>query len=131
MYGEVLAREYSNALYAKNHRLTVDAYAVQHPGQPSRQTIRSVGLHLASLCAVFEHDIPPHQATAFLQRLARRKDFAWLEPPDSVGEITVVHVHGASGPQEHARRVEEWAQSAWQAWAVHHGTVRGWVEGSL
>ena len=37
VFGEVLAREYSNALYMKNHRLTVDAYAVQHPGKPSRQ----------------------------------------------------------------------------------------------
>lgn len=128
IYGEVLAREYSNALYAKNHRLTVDAYAVQHPGQPSRQAIRSVCLHLSALCAVHEHWMPPHEATALLQRLADRNDYVWLEPPASLGDLTVADVHAAATPQEHLRRVEEWASSAWSAWSPHHETVRTWVE---
>jgi hypothetical protein len=35
-YGEVVAREYSDSSYAALHGLTVDAYAVQHPGPGSR-----------------------------------------------------------------------------------------------
>src|ERR1700688_1721358 len=31
-YGEVLAREYRDYRLARLHRLTVDTYAVQHPG---------------------------------------------------------------------------------------------------
>jgi len=30
LYTEVLAREYSDEIYWKVHRLTVDAYAIQH-----------------------------------------------------------------------------------------------------
>ncbi len=33
VYGEVLAKEYSDAAYYRVHRLTVDAYSAQHPVQ--------------------------------------------------------------------------------------------------
>lgn len=131
IYGEVLAREYSNALYTKNHRLTVDAYAVQHPGQPSRQTIRSVCMHLCSLCVVHDRGVPPHEATALLQRLAKREDYEWLEPPSSLGDVTVADVHAASEPQAHLLRVEEWARSAWSAWSLHRLKIQEWVSSVL
>ena len=38
-YGAVLAREYGNPKYARLRRLTVDTYAVQHPGTESQQSI--------------------------------------------------------------------------------------------
>ncbi len=67
-YGEVLAREYSDfPAYGALHRLTVDTYAVQHPGRPSPQCIQSVALHLMSLCLVLEREIEPRRATEFLQ----------------------------------------------------------------
>jgi hypothetical protein len=66
-FGEVLAREYSDFNYARMHRLTVDSYAVQHPGQPSPQSIQSVALHLISLSLVLQHAVPMHEATAVLQ----------------------------------------------------------------
>ena len=43
VYGEVLAREYEDPYFFEVHRLTVDAYAVQHPGSTDRQSIQSVG----------------------------------------------------------------------------------------
>ena len=46
IYGEVLAREYGEYAYPPVHRLTVDAYAAQHPGVPSRRSIQSVAIHL-------------------------------------------------------------------------------------
>jgi hypothetical protein len=49
LYGEVLAREYSDLAFWAAHRLTVDSYAVQHPGRSSPQTIQSVCVHLLSL----------------------------------------------------------------------------------
>ena len=56
-YGEVLAREYADPdLFAKVHRMSVDAYAVQHPGRPSPQSIQSVAVHLISLCTMIEKD---------------------------------------------------------------------------
>lgn len=48
-FGEVLAREYSAVNYGLNHRLTVDAYALQHPGKHSPQSIQSIAVHLVSL----------------------------------------------------------------------------------
>jgi hypothetical protein len=93
MYGEVLAREYSDPASAKAHRLTVDAYAVQHPGKPSPQTIQSVAIHLSSLCLVLERGFDPGRATAAMQTLAKHKaSFVWLPPPESLGERTVVDV---------------------------------------
>jgi Family of unknown function (DUF5946) len=40
-YGEVLAQEYSDEAFRAAHRLTSDTCAVQHPGRPSPQSIRS------------------------------------------------------------------------------------------
>ena len=39
------------------HQLTVDAYAIQHPGKPSAQSIQSVCVHLISLYASLEREI--------------------------------------------------------------------------
>jgi hypothetical protein len=38
LYSEVLAREYGDLRYAPAHQLTVDVYAVQHPGVPERRS---------------------------------------------------------------------------------------------
>jgi len=37
-YGELLAREYSDSAYRRLHRLSVDAYALQHPGIDTPQS---------------------------------------------------------------------------------------------
>src|SRR2546426_1032303 len=62
-YGEVLAREYGEYAYPAVHRLTVDAYAAQHPGVPGRRSSQSVAVHLMSLCLVLEQGLEPGAAT--------------------------------------------------------------------
>jgi len=43
IYGEIFAKEYSEYGYPETiHRLTVDTYAIQHPGKPSRSSVASV-----------------------------------------------------------------------------------------
>lgn len=127
LYGQVLAREYGDPVYAALHRLTVDAYAVQHPGRPSPQAVQSVCVHLLSLCLVLERGLAATYATRVIGEATRAKErFYWLNPPASLGEITVADVAGASAPHQHEERVREWAQSAWSAWAEHHTTVRSW-----
>ena len=55
-YTEVLAFEYSDPLLMRTHRLTIDAFAIQHPGDAiSRQAIPSVGLDLARLAMQLHH----------------------------------------------------------------------------
>ena len=131
-FGEVLTLEYSDMAYGKNHRLTVDAYALQHPGEPSPQTIRSAVIHLASLHLVFDRGKEPHEATRLMQKLAQRKSvFSWLDPPEILGEVTVADVLAATDAQSHLQRVEEWARAAWTAWRRHHAKVEEWIALSL
>jgi hypothetical protein len=129
LYGEVLAREYSNVQYMSVHQLTVDAYAVQHPGKPEPRAIQSVGLHLMSLYQTQVNDRKPHQANLFLQQAAQHKpELVWLEPPASMGHITVVDVHAANSADAHRSVVQAWAKAAWDAWSAHHETVAAWVQ---
>ncbi|MGH8427693.1 MAG: DUF5946 family protein [Gammaproteobacteria bacterium] len=127
-FGEVLACEYSDVRYAGVHRLTVDAYAVQHPGRPSPQTIQSVAVHLISLCLVLEHGVEMSRATKAMQVAVKGKDrFFWLTPPSGRFEITVADVRKANTPEEHAELVRAWAACAWSAWSEYHGIVRSWL----
>jgi hypothetical protein len=128
VYGEVLAREYSDLAYAVAHRQTVDAFAVQHPGKPSAQSIQSVGAHLIRLCLILEHGFSDAAAGRAMELIASRKaTLSWLTPPASMGPITAVDVWRTNGPQEHVIGVRDWARSVWQAWAQHHEQVRSWV----
>jgi len=127
-YGEVLAREYSDPAYARLHRLTVDTYAVQHPGQPNPQAIQSVAGHLISLCLVLEHGKSMAEATKALGLVAKRKGhYVRLDPPASMGAVTVADVQAAQSVEAHLALVQKWAESAWSAWAPHHDRVRLWL----
>ena len=127
-YGEVLAREYSDPAYFAVHRLSVDAYAVQHPGKPSPQTIQSVAVHLIRLCLLLERGLPMERANdAMLAASEREEGFVWLTPPASRGAVTVADVKDASDVEEHLRQVRAWADSAWQAWHSHYATIRSWL----
>jgi hypothetical protein len=128
VYGEVLSREYSDAAFGALHRLTVDSYAVQHPGHPSAQTIQSVCLHLISLYLVLERRLVVAYATRVMGTATKAKErFRWLTPPTSLGAVTVSDVAGVATPPQHKERVRAWADAAWSAWAEHHATVRGWA----
>jgi hypothetical protein len=129
LYGEVLAREYGDFRFTPAHQLTVDAYAVQHPGVPERRSAQSVAIHLVGLCLSLERDRGPAELPLLRQRLAPPKRvFPWLAPPPSVGELTVVDVHDAETPEDHRAVVDRWARSAWDAWSPHHEKVRAWAD---
>ena len=71
-YGDLLAREYENpVLFGAVHRLTVDAYALQHPGDTKdRRAIQSVWVHYAALHLAFEHKRPLADIPSVMQKLA-------------------------------------------------------------
>lgn len=128
VFGEVLAREYGDLRYAAVHRLTVDAYAAQHPGVPSPQSISSVAVHLVGLCVTFEPRFAGRRPLDAIRRAAMRKvEFVCLEPPASRGSITVLDVHAARDPVDHAERVTRWARDVWSAWRGHLETVERWA----
>jgi uncharacterized protein DUF5946 len=127
-YGEVLARSYQDPQLRHVHQLLVDAYAVQHPGVPSRRAARSVGIHLMTLCLVLERGADPREGPRLHKLMVERPIFHWLEPPSSRGDLTVVDVHTAADASGHIAAVRAWAGSAWEAWRPHHATVRGWLD---
>ena len=130
-YGEVLAREYADyAGFSGVHRLTVDAFAAQHPHSPSAENTRSVGFHLCRLCLLLERGLDAGRANAAMVAIAAHKSrFVPLPLPAVLGAITVAHVCAARGCKEHREAVRRWAASVWQAWAPCHSVVRGWVDG--
>jgi hypothetical protein len=121
LYGELLARQYEEYSEA-DHRPSVDAYAVQHPGQPERRAIQSVGVHLVALLLTVEHGLPAAEVTQAMRRvLATEPPFEWLEPPRPNGTVTVADVlAGEASPQA-------WAANVWRAWEPHHPRVREWL----
>lgn len=129
VYGKILAKEFSRRRYFEVHPLTADSYALQHPGSPSPQTIRSAALHLLSLHAALERDLPMAMLASVKQKAKRllRDQLVWLDPPENLGAVTVAEVARATNAADHQAWVRRWARSAWEAWAAHHDTVHGWA----
>ena len=127
-FGRVLAREYEDQRYLGVHRLTVDSYAVQHPGIPSRQSIQSVGVHLVRLCLFLERALSPEGANdAMLAAAKAKSQYVWLEPPSSLGALTIAEVEATTGVAAHYAAVRAWASQMWEVRSTHHSTVRAWA----
>lgn len=124
-YGNLLAREYENpVLFGAVHRLTVDAYALQHPGDiHDRRAIQSVWVHYAALQLAFEHkhrlaDIPP-----VMQKLARG---SFPPLPTIPARFAITHADVLDGPyDDHSTLVRDWAHCAYDAWRDLNQPTRG------
>ena len=130
-YGELLVREYGEFGNPAIHRLSVDAYAVQHPGVPERRSIQSVAVHLMALSLVLERGWLPADVTKRMGGFVERARPAWLDPPEPNGTLTVEHPLAAANAASHEVRVREWAADVWPAWSRHHGRVAAWLDGYL
>ncbi len=130
IFGDILAKEYNDPAYMKVHRLTVDAYAVQHPGNKSAQTIQSINLHLIALCATLEHGVEYPFIPKIMNKKIKeyKKVFTWLTPPKFLGNITVVDVAPEKNAKEHEKLVNDWAKSAWNAWSDYHKLVGDYLQ---
>ena len=127
-FGEILAREYENFEYMSVHALTVDAYALQHPGIESPQTISSVYVHLASLYSYFELKAPIAELSKIKQGLTKYKNqFKWLEPPENVTDITVAYVLESDSAAQHREAVLKWAKYVYDRWELHHAEVASFL----
>jgi hypothetical protein len=123
-YGELLAREYeSPTLFGATHRLTVDAYALQHSGNAGdRRAVQSVWVHFAALFLILEGGKPFGEVTPLMRRLAKS-----VFPPLPAGPKCFVLTHAdvlAAPPQEHVSAVRSWANSAYEAWAHLRGPTQ-------
>lgn len=126
-FGDLLAAEYSAPELMPVHRLSVDAYAVQHPGGASRQAIQSVGLHLARLMVQLDSPRPPKETNEVMQRFAARKaSLERLTPPEKFS-ITVADIAPFAASPLHADKVRDWARAAWNDWRHAHDYIRRWA----
>ncbi|MFO7526965.1 MAG: DUF5946 family protein [Ignavibacteriaceae bacterium] len=122
LYGQILAKEYLDYNYPElTHRLTVDTYAVQHPGRPGKQSIKSVNVHLISLYLILELGVDGKTATTKIgEILSNGPKFKWLDPPVPNGQITVIDVLTATNKSEHEIKVRGWAEDVWSCWNSKH-----------
>lgn len=129
LFDEVLAREFSDYTYAREHRLTVDVYSLQHPSK-YMQSAKSYAAHLTGIYAALESDFALETNRTIQQWLSsspkglKRPDDP---PPQQRGALTIIHVHEAMNPDEHLRRVREWAESAWVAWSDYQEFAKQWI----
>ena len=124
LFEEILAREFSDYRYGRIHRLTVDAYSLQHPDAYMRSG-KSFAAHLTGMCAAVEYE----DTLAINQAVQR-----WLSTnpkiekpsqiPEQRGSLTVTYIHSAADAEEHTKRVREWARDVWGAWSEHHALAR-------
>ena len=115
--------------------LTVDTFAVQHPGTPSNQSVNSVAIHLMVLYGVLERNFLPEQALWLRMRpgrfsnIAKHDRFHLLTPPNFIGRLTVSDVIAEKTSLERSRLVEAWVKEVWSVWAVLHcAQVEAWFE---
>lgn len=125
VFGDVLAKEYSDQEYWKVHRLTVDSYACQHGGDTSR-AIQSVNVHLCALYLAIERKLPFAAFSPQMKKVITKfkSQFVALDPPDWQGVMKVTDVSKAKDAAEHCLLVQKWAEEVWQAWEHEHRRVK-------
>ncbi len=103
--------------------LIVDAYAAQHPGTPSPQSIQSVAVHLLALYGVLVKNVSPENVLWIRRRALRLQGaqskharFEWLTPPDELGRMTIVDVIEGSTPTERTELAGRYVETVWDAW---------------
>jgi hypothetical protein len=128
LFDAVLAKEFGDYRFARMHRLTVDVYALQHPAEYMRSA-KSYAAHLTGMYAALELGASAEINRAVQQWLNGSKGFSrpGNPAPRQRGALTISHVFEAVEPDDHLRRVHEWAQSVWDAWRAYHDLARRWV----
>jgi hypothetical protein len=132
LFDEVLAREFGDYRYAREHRLMVDAYSLQHPDEYMRSA-KSYAAHLTGAYVAIEHGAVAEANRAVLRWLNGSTS---LQRPDQPaprqrGSLTILHVHVATDPDDHVRRVREWAESVWAAWGAYRDIAKQWTDDAL
>jgi hypothetical protein len=128
LFERLVGRDFTEVAYFTVHRMMVDVYALQH-AERTCKSAKSFAAHLCGLCDLLERGASRAIGSDPLR--------AWLDgptelerpqPPDFRGALTIAEVAAAEGPTEHARRVEAWARSTWEAYAPLHELAREWLD---
>jgi hypothetical protein len=129
LFDGVLAREFGDYRYFRLHRLTVDAYSLQHPAKYMRSG-KSYAAHLTGMYAALEGGDASRTNQVVQKWLSSTPG---IERPDhppggNRGALNISHLKGASDPNDHLRRVQEWAESVWPSWRDYHHFAKLWID---
>ena len=140
--------EYEHRRYGTPHvhRLLSDSSIVQHPPRLDVQIIQGIDksliaesvqrmtVHLVALYLTFEKRWDAakvaREVDAFLAHVRHHHiEFLELHPPADLGRIKLPDiVHGINEHpltlDEYTGLITKFADSAWDAWSVHHATIR-------
>jgi len=127
IFEQLIARDFSDALYFSVHRMTVDTYSLQHPERYCASA-KSLAAHLCGLLQILEEGASAATGDRSLQRwLSGRVDLAKPDLPEFRGGLTVADVAAAPDAAAHAAAVEGWARATWEAYAPLHALAREWL----
>ena len=109
---------------ARDWRLVVDSYSVQHDAYILSG--RSLAAHLTGLCIAIEHGGDPSLLRAVQRWLSRTRELEKPAVPAFRGDSTIDHVIAAA-PEDRHVAIGRWAASAWEAWTEHQPLARQWI----
>jgi uncharacterized protein DUF5946 len=99
---ELLARDFSDVIYFRVHRLMVDVYSLQHPDRYCASA-KSLAAHLTGLCWLLEHDGSRAVGSEPLRRwLDGSPRLEKPEIPAFRGALTLADVRAAADPEAYA-----------------------------
>jgi hypothetical protein len=113
--------------------LLVDAYAAQHPGEPSDQAIQSVAVHLLALYGVLAKGLGVDRVLWIRQtalapgKRHKHERFIWLAPPSFAGSLSVADIVQGATPRARSEILARYVQEVWARWSRNHlATLSAW-----
>lgn len=129
IFDEILALEFGDYRHARLHRLTVDAYSLQHPAKYMRSG-KSYAPHLTGMhAALVDGDADSINKVVQKWLSSNPKIARPGNPPGkNRGDLNISHLKNAYDPDDHLRRVQEWAESIWPSWRDYHRFAKKWID---
>jgi len=126
-FDALVARDFSNVLFGRWHRLLVDVYALQHP-ETFCISAKSFAAHLGGLCCWMERGGDAETYRALQRSLNGPSQRVKPELPHVRGAQTLASVLGMDDPKAYGESVERWAADVWAAYAALHATARTYLD---
>ncbi|MFQ5633006.1 MAG: DUF5946 family protein [bacterium] len=127
IFDATLVKEFSDFRYAKVHRLTVDAYSLQHPDE-YMVSPKSYAAHLTGMCCAMGYGNDRDLLRILQKWLNGKKQLQKPPLPENFGSLTISHIANAKDGAEHEKLVYEWALDAWNAYSGYHELAKDWIE---
>lgn len=126
LFEGILLKEFSDFRYAQVHRLTVDAYSMQHP-DIYMISPKSFAAHLTGMCCAMEYGNDAELLRLLQKWLNGKKDLMRPKNLENFGLLTISHVAKAKNGAEHSELVWEWARDVWDAYRAYHDLAKNWI----